>query len=388
MGAAFSRDLADLSSRLEAAPTVELPKMSKIIKSDGFDFIPHSRPTLGPEEIKAVSDVIASGYIAEGAIVKEFEQKFADYLNVKHAVATNSGTSALHLALLALEVGPGDEVIIPSYVCCALLNAVNYAGATPVLADICPNTYNLDAADVKKRLSSRTKAIIVPHLFGMAADLDPLLALDVPIIEDCAQAVGAVYNQRPVGTFGVAAIYSFYATKVITTGEGGMVVCNAKDIAERIRDLKTYDQKDDYKIRFNYKMSDIQAVLGLAQLAQLNSILRRRKAIAEQYTRAFKVLDLNLPPDDSGQIFFRYVIGLKTDSRSGIEALSRKGIGCDRPVYLPLHRQIKLKGYPVTEKAWKNSLSLPIYPSLTDEAVTRVIDAVIDTASKIPCIFK
>jgi len=351
-------------------------------------FIPHSRPTLGTKEIKAVSEVIASGHIAEGAIVKEFEQKFANYLNVKHAVATNSGTSALHLALLALEVGPGDEVIIPSYVCCALLNAVNYAGATAVLADICPNTCNLDAADVKKRLSSRTKAIIVPHLFGMAADLDPLLALDVPIIEDCAQAVGAVYNQRPVGTFGVAAIYSFYATKVITTGEGGMVVCNAKDIAEQIRDLKTYDQKDDYKIRFNYKMSDIQAVLGLAQLAQLNSILRRRKAIAEQYTRAFKVLDLNLPPDDSGQIFFRYVIGLKTDSKPGIEALSRKGIGCDRPVYLPLHRQIKLKGYPVTEKAWKNSLSLPIYPSLTDEAVTRVIDAVLDTASKIPCIFK
>ncbi len=351
-------------------------------------FIPHSRPTLGPEEMKAVSDVIASGYIAEGAIVKEFEQKFGDYLNVKHAVATNSGTSALHLALLALEVGPGDEVIIPSYVCCALLNAVNYAGATAVLADICPNTYNLDAADVKKRLSSRTKAIIVPHLFGMAADLDPLLALDVPIIEDCAQAVGAVYNQRPVGTFGVAAIYSFYATKVITTGEGGMVVCNAKDIAERIRDLKTYDQKDDYKIRFNYKMSDIQAALGLSQLQRLNSVLGRRKTIAEQYTRSFKALDLNLPPDDSGHIFFRYVLGLNTNSLPWIQALAREGIGCDRPVYLPLHRQMQRKDCPVSEKAWKNSLSIPIYPSLTDEAVTRVIDAVLDTASIIPCIFK
>ena len=339
-------------------------------------FIPHSRPTLGTEEIKAVSEVIASGHIAEGAIVQEFEQKFADYLNVKQAVAANSGTSALHLALLALEVGPGDEVIIPSYVCCALLNAVNYTGATAVLADICPNTYNLDAADVKKRLSSRTRAIIVPHLFGMAADLDPLLALDVPIIEDCAQAVGAVYNQRPVGTFGVAAIYSFYATKVITTGEGGMVVCNVKDIAERIRDLKTYDQKDDYKIRFNYKMTDIQAALGIVQLERLDSILRRRKAIAEQYTRAFKALDLNLPPDDSGHIFFRYVIGLNTDSRSGIEALAHKSIGCDRPIYLPLHRQMKRKGYPVTEKAWKNSLSIPIYPSLTEDEVARVIDAV------------
>jgi len=342
-------------------------------------FIPHSRPTLGKEEIKAVSEVIASGHIAEGAVVQEFEQKFADYLNVKQAVATNSGTSALHLALLALEVGPGDEVIIPSYVCCALLNAVNYTGATAVLADICPKSYNLDAADVKKRLSSHTKAIIVPHLFGMAADLDPLLALNVPIIEDCAQAVGAVYNQRPVGTFGVAAVYSFYATKVITTGEGGMVVCNVKNIAERIRDLKTYDQKGDYKIRFNYKMTDIQAALGIVQLERLDSILRSRKVIAEQYTRAFKALDLNLPPDDCGHIFFRYVIGLNTDSRSEIEALAHKSIGCGRPIYLPLHRQMKRKGYPVTEKAWKDSLSIPIYPSLTKDEVARVIDAFITT---------
>ena len=344
-------------------------------------FIPHSKPTLGAEEIKAVSSVISSGYVAEGAIVQEFERSFADYLNIQHAVATNSGTSALHLALLALEVGPGDEVVIPSYVCCALLNAVNYTGATPVLADICPDTYNLDAADVKKRLSGRTKAIIVPHLFGMAADLNPLLKLDVPIIEDCAQAVGSVYAQRPVGTFGVAAIYSFYATKVMTTGEGGMVVSNAKDIADRIRDLKTYDQKDDYKIRFNYKMTDIQAALGLAQLERLDSIIRRRRAIAEQYTRFFKPLDLNLPPDDSGHLFFRYVLGLNTDSLSWINILSGKGIGCDRPIYLPLHRQMKLKGYPVTEKAWKNSLSIPIYPSLTDDEVTRVIDAVLDASS-------
>jgi dTDP-4-amino-4,6-dideoxygalactose transaminase len=345
--------------------------------------IPHSRPTLGAEEIKAVSRIILSGYVAEGVIVQEFERSFADYLNIQHAVATNSGTSALHLALLALEVGPGDEVVIPSYVCCALLNAVNYTGATPVLADICPDTYNLDAADVKKRLSGHTKAIIVPHLFGMAADLNPLLKLDVPIIEDCAQAVGSVYAQRPVGTFGVAAIYSFYATKVMTTGEGGMVVSNSKDIADRIRDLKTYDQKDDYKIRFNYKMTDIQAALGLAQLERLDSIIRRRRAIAEQYTRSFKTLDLNLPPDDSGHLFFRYVLGLNTDSQSWINILSGKGIGCDRPIYKPLHRQMKLKGYPVTEKAWKNSLSIPIYPSLTDDEVTRVIDAVLDASSSV-----
>jgi len=344
--------------------------------------IPHSRPTLGPEEMKAVSGVISLGYVAEGSVVQKFEQSFANYLNIGHAVATNSGTSALHLTLLALDVGPGDEVIIPSYVCCALLNAVNYTGATPVLADIRPDTYNLDAADVIKRINDRTRAIIVPHLFGLAADLDSLLALKVPVIEDCAQAVGSEYAQRPVGTFGIAAIYSFYATKVITTGEGGMVVSNSKDIAERIRDLKTYDQKDDYRMRFNYKMTDIQAALGLAQLGRLETFIRRRRAIAGQYARSFKNLGLGLPPDDSGHIYFRYVIGLKTDSLSWIQALARKGIGCDRPVFLPLHRQMKRKGCPASEKAWKNSLSIPIYPSLTDGEVTNVIDAVLNTASK------
>jgi perosamine synthetase len=342
--------------------------------------IPHSKPTLGSEEIQAVSSVISSGYVAEGAQVQKFEQSFADYLNIRHAVATNSGTSALHLALLALGVGPGDEVIIPSYVCCALLNAVNYTGATPILADIYADTYNLDAADVKKRLSSRTRAIIVPHLFGLAADLDSLLALGIPLIEDCAQAVGAEYARRPVGTFGVAAIFSFYATKVMTTGEGGMVVSDSRDITDRIRDLKSYDQKDEYNIRFNYKMTDVQAALGLAQLKRLESFIRRRRGIANQYSGSFKALGLNLPPDDPGHIFFRYVLGLKTNSSSWIQALARQGIGCDRPVFMPLHRQNKQMGCPASEKAWENSLSIPIYPSLTDGEVAKVIDAILNTA--------
>ena len=382
MGAASSRDSDHQQSRLEAAPTIRKYDAMAKKKAHSLIKIPHSKPTLGPEEIKAVSDVISSGYVAEGAEVQKFEQSFADYLNIRHAVATNSGTSALHLALLALDVGPGDEVIIPSYVCCALLNAVNYTGATPVLADIYPDTYNLDATDVKKRLSNRTRAIIVPHLFGLAADLDSLLALGVPLIEDCAQAVGSEYAQCPVGTFGVAAIFSFYATKMITTGEGGIVVSNSRDIANKIRDLKTYDQKDDYRIRFNYKMTDVQAAMGLVQLGRMETIIRRRRAIAEQYTGSFKALGVSLPPDDSGHIFFRYVLGLKTNSSVWIQALTRQGIGCDRPVYLPLHRHMKRKGCPASEKAWKNSLSIPIYPSLTDGNVANVIEAVLDIASK------
>ena len=344
--------------------------------------IPHSKPTLGPEEMQAVSDVISSGYVAEGDVVRRFEQSFADHFDIRHAVATNSGTSALHLVMLALDIGPGDEVIIPSYVCCALLNAVNYTGATPILADIRPDTCNIDAADVKKRITDRTRAIIVPHLFGMAADLDRLLDLNVPLIEDCAQAVGATYKQRAVGTFGLAAIYSFYATKVITTGEGGMVMSNSGALIDRIRDLKSYDRKQDYRVRFNYKMSDIQAAMGLSQLGRLDAIIRRRRVIADQYARSLKDLDLDLPPDDPGHIYFRYTIDLNTDPSPWIADLADMGIGCDRPIFLPLHRQLQQGGYPGSEKAWNTYLSIPIYPSLPDYAAARIIDAIRDMALK------
>lgn len=338
--------------------------------------IPHSRPTLGLKESRAVADVIDSGYIAEGKVVKQFESAFAEFLGVDHATSTSSGTSALHLTLLAMGLGPGAEVIIPSYVCSALLNAVNYTGATPVPAEIDPDTYNLEVADVQRRINNRTKAIIVPHLFGLAADLEPLLDLDVPVIEDCAQSIGATYRRRPVGTLGTAAIFSFYATKVITTGEGGMAVSNCGDIAARIKDLKTYDKREDYQVRYNYKMTDMQAALGLVQMQRLASIIRRRKAIAAEYNRAFNGFDLKLPPADVGHIYFRYVLGLNMDCMPWIQKLARKGIACDRPINLPLHRCLKLKGYPVTEKVWQQSLSIPIYPTLTDEEIARVIDAV------------
>ncbi len=342
----------------------------------GKDTIPHSKPTLGAEEARAVSEVIESGYIAEGEIVKNFERAISDFLEVDFAMSTNSGTSALHLTLLAMGVGPGDEVIIPSYVCSALLNAVNYTGAIPILAEIDPDTYNLDAADVKERISNRTKAIIVPHLFGLSADMEPLLEFDVPIIEDCAQSIGSTYHQRPVGTFGEAAIFSFYATKVITTAEGGMVITNSRDIAEGIRDLKTYDKREAYKVRYNYKMTDIQAALGIVQLERLESFIRRRRAIAEKYSSAFNELDLKRPPADAGHIYFRYVLGLNMEPRPWIRELAPMGIVCDRPIHFPLHRNLKHGGFPATEKAWKQSLSIPIYPTLTDEEISRVTDAV------------
>ena len=337
------------------------------------DYIPHSRPTLGQEEIGAVAEVIASSQIAQSKVVHEFERAFAQKMKAKYAVTTNSGTAALHLVLLAMGIGERDEVVIPSYVCTALLNAVKYAGAAPVLAEIDPENYNLDPDDVKRRLTKRTKAVIVPHLFGLAADMEDLLALNVPIIEDCAQALGSTYNQKYVGTFGEAAIFSFYATKMMTTGEGGMVVSDSKDLMDRVRDLREYDNKDKYKIRYNYKTTDICAAIGLVQLSRIEKFIQRRRAIARSYDQAFESLDLQLPLREQGHIYFRYVLGLGTDSSSWIRKLEGEGIGCARPVYRPLHQYLGLKGFSRTEKAWKESLSIPIYPSLTEENVERVI---------------
>ena len=348
-------------------------------------FIPHSKPTLGAAESRAVSEIVASGHIAEGEVAKAFEKNFARYLGVDHAVSTNSGTSALHLTLLALDVGPGDEVIIPSYVCSALLNAVKYTGARPVLADIDPITYHLDAADVQRRLTVCTKAIILPHLFGAAANMEPFLKLDVPIVEDCAQSIGATFNRQPVGTFGQAAIFSFYATKVITTGEGGMVATRSGSIAERIRDLKKYDKRKNYKVRFNYKMADIQAALGIEQLNRLDTFIRRRRAIAEDYSHAFGDFELQLPPvDDPGHIYFRYTIGVNREPKSWIEALNRLGIGCERPIHLPLHRNLGLDDFPATDEVWNRTISIPIYPSLSDDETIKIITALIDCQKKMP----
>ena len=341
--------------------------------------IPHSRPTLGPKEMEAVAGVMASSQIAQGKVVHEFESAFAQKIGARYAVSTNSGTAALHLTLLAMGVGENDEVIIPSYVCTALLNAVKYTGAEPVLAEIDPETYNLEPDDVRRKLTNRTKAVVVPHLFGLAADMEELLALNVPIIEDCAQAVGSKYRQKCVGTFGQAAVFSFYATKVMTAGEGGMVVSDSKDLIDRVRDLREYDNKDDYKIRFNYKMTDIHAAIGLAQLSRIETFIRRRREIAKLYDQVFESLDLQLPSRKQGHIYFRYVIGLGTDAGSWIQNLKEKGIECARPVYIPLHWYLGLKGFPQTEKAWKESLSIPIYPSLAKADVHRVITGLINT---------
>ena len=343
---------------------------------ENLPFIPHSKPTLGEEEARAAAAVVASGHVAEGPAVAAFERELCTHVGVAHAVAVSSGTAALHVVLAAMGIGPGDEVIIPSFVCSALLNAVAYTGAVPVPADIDAATLNLDPQEVERRLSRRTRAVILPHMFGLPADLDRFIGLGVPVIEDCAQSIGAVHGSRPVGSCGQAAVFSFYATKVIATGEGGMVATPSRELAARVNDLKTYDRRDEHATRFNFKLTDIQAAIGRVQLGRLNTFIGRRRAIARRYCSAFQGLPVRLPPDAAGHIYFRYVLDVGADCTEFIRRAAHAGIGCARPVYIPLHRLLKLDGFPRTERAWRQCVSIPIYPSLTDADVERIISVV------------
>jgi dTDP-4-amino-4,6-dideoxygalactose transaminase len=372
--------LGTRNSQHSSAKSHILKVLNTSSNPNSLSIIPHSRPTLGKEEIRRVVEVMESGHISQGEKVREFESAFAARIAVNASAAVSSGTAALHLTLLGMDIGDGDEVIMPSFVCSALLNAVHYTGATPVPADIHPQTYNLDPDDVKKRITVRTRAIIVPHLFGLPADLDALCRLDIPIIEDCAQAVGSTYKNRAVGVFGHAAIFSFYATKVMTTGEGGMIVSGSKGLIDRVRDLREYDNCEEYKIRYNYKMTDIQAAIGLSQLERLGDFIGRRRKIAEKYYRVFKECGLQLPPNEPGHIYYRFVIDSATKAVAWIQVAAAKKIICSQPVHNPLHRLLKLEGYPNTEQAWQQSISVPIYPSLNDKELERIIDAVVNLA--------
>ena len=322
-------------------------------------FIPHSKPTVSARDIKAVSGILQSGHLAQGQKVLDFERDMSRYVGVKAGVAVNSGTSALHLALLALNIGPRDEVIVPSYVCTALLNAIAYTGAVARIADVNADNFNISSSGVKKLLNKNVKAIIVPHMFGYPADLKELLNFGVPIIEDCAQSIGASYKGRKAGSFGTLSICSFYATKVMTTGEGGMVLSNQVKLLDRIRDVREYDHKVTAKVRHNYKMTDFQAALGLSQLQALPAFLQRRKHIAKIYDHAFA------KKGDRHHIYFRYVVKVKK-AKLFIEQLKKKGIGAAAPVFKPLHHYVKGFSCPVTDQLMGQCVSIPIYPGLTD----------------------
>lgn len=342
--------------------------------------IPHSRPTLDESDVRAVTEVIRSGYLAQGEEVRGFEEDLARFVGVRGGVAVHSGTAALHLILLCLDIGEGDEVILPSYVCTALLNAVRYVGADSVLADVCPETCNLDARDVKKRVTRRTKAVLVPHMFGLPADLEELLDLGVPLVEDCAHAIGASYAGRSVGGFGVASMVSFYATKMMAAGEGGMVLSDDEELLGRARGLREYDHVDDYRVRYNYKMTDMQAALGRSQLRKVPKFVEERRRIARSFSNALMGASVICPPDpvERPHAFYRYVVRCPGDAEKMLDVLEQGGVCAARPVYRPLHRYLHEEGFPGTEQAWREAISIPIYPSLTEEERGHIVRTLLE----------
>lgn len=348
------------------------------------ELIPHSKPTLGKDDAEAVKKTVLSGHAGMGQKTKEFENALARYVGVKEAAAVSSGTAALHLALLSLGVGRGDEVIMPSFVCPALLDAALYVGAKPVVVDVNEYDCNISAKEARAKTSARTKAIIVPHLFGLPAELDELLELGIPVIEDCAHSLGARYKGKRVGSFGEASIYSFYATKMICAGEGGMVASDNLELIERVRDLRDYTGGKSFALRFNYKMSDLNASLGLSQLKKLDSFVRERKRIAALYQKGFSNFPLVLPREflDREHVFYRYVVRTKYPEAFRKRMLE-KGVACGYGVREPLHNFLSLKPshFPASEKLASSVVSIPIYPSLSKQEAREIIEAVEETCS-------
>lgn len=322
--------------------------------------IPHSKPTTGPEEAAAVARVVEGGSLAQGAEVAAFEEACAAYAGRAYAVAVNSGTAALHLALIALGIGKGDRVAMPAYACDALAQATSWLRATPVPCDIGDDN-NLDPAG----LPDDAAAVIVPHLFGARATLPDHPA----VVEDLAQSWGG-----PTGKDTPIAIVSFYATKMMTTGEGGMLLTDDQGMAEWARELRDYDNRDDFRLRYAYKMTDIQAAMGRVQLRRLPDFLARRAEIAQAYHEGLAGLPVQRPRlEDS--VHFRYVIA--TPAREALtEWLQKKGIGACRPVYRPLHLAIGGE-CPRSGEAHDTKISLPIYPAMTTEKVEFVIQSVL-----------
>jgi dTDP-4-amino-4,6-dideoxygalactose transaminase len=322
-----------------------------------------------------VAAVVRGGWVAAGPEVAAFERELAARLGVEAVAAVSSGSAALELALRALGVGVGDEVVIPTYVCDALHHAVCRAGATPVLADADPATLSLSAADVRARLTPRTRCLIVPHAFGLAADPEPFLALGVPVIEDCAQTLGARVQGRPVGSFGALAVCSFYATKLMTTGEGGAVAGPAA-LVERVRDARDYDERPDLAPRGNAKLSDLAAALGRSQLARLDAFLARRRAVAARYRERLRGAPCATPPDAGPRhVYHRFVVETECPPEALQAALAARGVAARRPVFRPAHRALRLDGFPAADRLWQRTLSLPCYPTLTDDEVDAVAAA-------------
>lgn len=352
--------------------------------------IPIAQPRISEEEKKAVLEVLSSGQIAQGPKVREFEMRFAELCGVKHAIAANSGTSALHVALLAHGIGPGDEVITTPFSFIASANCALFVGARPVFADIEPDYFTLDPVWISKAITPKTKAILPVHLFGQPCDMAEITEIarkhDLIIIEDACQAHGSTYQGLPVGSFGTAC-FSFYPTKNITTIEGGMITTNDAEIAEWARLIRDHGSPQRYEhvmLGYNFRMNDVQAAIGLVQLTKLETWNEKRRANADYLSRGLSKLEVvDTPKIRPGgkHVFHQYTIRVK-DRDQTAQKLRHKGVGVAIHYPSPIHKQplYQSLGYndslPLSEAACEEVLSLPIHPSLTRKDLDHIIEAV------------
>ena len=354
--------------------------------------IPIARPQMGEEEKQRVWEAMDSGMLAQGPRVAEFEDAFAEMVSVAHAVATSSGTTALHLALLGYDIGPGDQVITVPFTFIASANSILYTGARPVLVDVREDDFTIDVDLVESAITSRTKAIMPVSLYGQPADLPALAGIaerhGLAIVEDAAQSHGAAIGGRRSGSWGAGA-FSFYPTKNMTTGEGGMITTDDGELAGRMRLLREHGMKVRYHhdvLGYNFRMTDLAAAIGLAQLPKLAGFNDRRRAIAARYDAELRGVITPTVRAGVTHVYHQYTI--RVAGRDAFaERLAERGVGSAIYYPIPVHRQKPFAAlgyheqrYPVTERLTDQVLSIPVHPSLTDDEVATVVDAVNQTA--------
>jgi len=368
--------------------------------------IPITKPDLGEEEKQLISQVIESGWVSQGPKVAEFEEIFARYVGARHAVATTSCTTALHAALSVSGIGPGDEVIVPSLSFIATANSVLYCGATPVFVDVDPETCNIDVQKIEETVTRKTRAIMPVHQMGLPADLDPIKKIagknKLLIIEDAACAIGSAYKNTKIGGHGNIACFSFHPRKIITTGEGGMITTDDSTIAERLRRFRHHGMSvsdierhmansviiETYpELGYNYRMTDMQAAMGIGQMKKLSFLLDARKRMARMYDNELgKIPHIRIPqvPSYARHNYQSYWIELldsaPVDRNTLMAKLLEKGIATRRGI-MAIHRELCYQAYagiylPNTDRLTDNTLLLPLYPALSAEEQTFIINSI------------
>ncbi len=352
--------------------------------------IPISKPFIGETEKQAVMEVLDSGMLAQGPRTARFEERFAEVCSVKHAIATSSGTTALHLALLAHGIGPGDEVITTPFTFIASANSILFTGARPVFVDVDPETFNIDPACVEAAITPRTKAIMPVHLYGYVCDMDALQAIadrhGLVIVEDACQAVGAGYHGRKAGSFGTGC-FSLYATKNVMSGEGGMITTSDDDLAQKCRMLRNHGMQRRYYhdlLGFNFRMTDLCAAIGLAQLDRLEDFTQKRRANAAYLNSRIESVITPKVKDGYDHVWHQYTIRVDggRDRDAAVKQLTEAGIGTGIFYPVPAHQQGYMREIvgdvhlPAAEQLAKEVISLPVHPQLTAADLDTIVTGV------------